>query len=222
MNLREGTRRLALVLGAAGASLGAIITVGCNVQRPIGASATPKQEEHSPRPADGTEQRFAFPSQPTPFPAASVAMDTKTGRLCKTYPWPDTKTLPSGLPLCSGGQEPSNDGGAAPIIVTAEDMKKATADPSMNGATKAYRGDNYVFDGSKWKKDGEAQKYNRGTQRLESRSDDQYDPLNLFSKEEKAKRLLTEEQIRSVAKQFGVSFQDALQDAKEQGYQVPK
>jgi hypothetical protein len=53
-------------------------------------------------------------------------------------------------------------------------------------------------------------------------SADQYDPLGLFSKEEKAKRLLSVSQIQAVANNFGVSYQDALQDAKNQGYQVPK
>jgi len=50
---------------------------------------------------------------------------------------------------------------------------------------------------------------------------DQYDPLNLFSKEEKAKRTLKEEQIRGVADQFGVTYAEAWEDAKAQGYIVP-
>jgi NACalpha-BTF3-like transcription factor len=52
-------------------------------------------------------------------------------------------------------------------------------------------------------------------------SDDQYDPLKLYPKEEKAKRTLTEEQIRKVAEQFSVSYEEASEDAKQQGYQVP-
>ena len=52
-------------------------------------------------------------------------------------------------------------------------------------------------------------------------SDDQYDPLNLLSKEEKAKRVLTGEEIRRVADQFGVSYEEAAEEAKQQGYLVP-
>ena len=52
-------------------------------------------------------------------------------------------------------------------------------------------------------------------------SEAKYDPLNLFSKEEKAKRTLTEEEIRSVADQFGVTYAEASEDAKAQGYKVP-
>ncbi len=52
-------------------------------------------------------------------------------------------------------------------------------------------------------------------------SDDQYDPLNLLSKEERAKRILTVEQIQKVADQFGVLYEEALEEAKQQGYQVP-
>jgi len=51
-------------------------------------------------------------------------------------------------------------------------------------------------------------------------SEDQYDPLNLFSKEVKAKRTLTAQEIRKVADQFGVSYEDAMEEAKQQGYQV--
>jgi len=52
--------------------------------------------------ASPTAQRFVFPAQSTPFPGASVALDTTTERLCKTYPWPDNRTLPAGLALCTG------------------------------------------------------------------------------------------------------------------------
>jgi len=67
-----------------------------------------------------------------------------------------------------------------------------------------------------------ASKYNVQTGKLEPSSDDQYDPLNLLSKDEKAKRILTEGQIQQVATQFGVSYDEAWQDAKDQGYQVPQ
>ena len=63
--------------------------------------------------------------------------------------------------------------------------------------------------------------YNPQTKGLEPWSDDQYDPLSLFTKEEKGKRLLTEAQIRQVANQFSVSYEEAWEDAKAQGYQVP-
>jgi len=63
--------------------------------------------------------------------------------------------------------------------------------------------------------------YNTQTQGMDPLSDDQYDPLKLFSKEEKAKIKLTEVQIRKVADQFGVSYQEASEEAKTHGYQVP-
>ncbi len=96
-----------------------------------------------------------------------------------------------------------------------------TAGTSLAGATKAYRGFTYSFDGQAWKKGQAAKKYNPQTKGLEPWSDDQYDPLGLFTKEEKSRRLLTEAQIRQVANQFSVSYEEAWEDAKAQGYQVP-
>ena len=175
--------------------------VGCNVMQPSDATAKPKQEEH-PAQSTGGAQRFVFPSQSTPFPAASVALDTRSGQLCKTYPWPDTKTLPGGLPLCSDA--------TCPTVA------------SLTGATTAYLGFTYTFNGSKWVKGSKAQSYNPKTQDLDPWSADQYDPLGLFSKEEKAKHQLTKPEIQAVADKFDVTYQEALQDAKNQGYQVPK
>lgn len=155
----------------------------------------------SKQPAPTEEKRFVFPTKSSPFPESSVALDTISGRLCKTYPWADSGQVPKGLPLCS--------------------ELSATSQTSCTGATKAYRGFTYMFNGTKWVKGSQAQKYNDKTQGMDPWSDDQYDPLNLFSKEEKAKRLLTVTQIREVASQFGVSFEEAWEDAKAQGYQVP-
>jgi hypothetical protein len=89
------------------------------------------------------------------------------------------------------------------------------------GATKAYRGFTYSFDGQTWKKGQRARRWSAQTNDMEPWSDDQYDPLNILSKEEKAKRLLTEAQIRQVAQRFSVSYEEAWEDAKAQGYQVP-
>jgi hypothetical protein len=147
------------------------------------------------------EKRFVFPTKFSPFPESSVALDTTSGRLCKTYPWEDSSQVPKGLPLCS-------------------DLS-ASQQTSCTGADKAYRGFTYRFNGTKWVKGAAAKKYNEKGRELEPWSDDQYDPLNLFSKEEKAKRTLKEEQIRSVADQFGVSYEEAREEAKQQGYQVP-
>lgn len=105
---------------------------------------------------------------------------------------------------------------------TAAGTTPTPAGPSQRpliGATKVYRGFVYAFDGSKWKRGGRARRYDKGD--LKSWSDDQYDPLNLLSREEKAKRPLSETQIRQVANQFGVSYEEAWEDAKQQGYQVP-
>src|ERR1022692_4189269 len=93
----------------------------------------PKQEASSlndrqPAPTPGAQSpssagpRFVFPTQSTPFLASSVALDTGTGRLCKTYSWPDTRSLPTGLPLCSdligpsfaSATEPTDNPGADP------------------------------------------------------------------------------------------------------------
>jgi hypothetical protein len=180
-----------------------------------------KQESkpaNSPQPASPTpsavsspiqnmpSQRFVFPIQTTPFPAASVALDTTTGRLCKTYPWHDSQNSPSGLALCSA-------------LGTTSDSTVTMNTPWI-GATKAYRGYTYTFDGRHWEKGHKALRFDANG-KTEPWTDDQYDPLGLFTKEEKAKRQLTEDQIRQVAEQFGVSYDEAVEDAKAQGYQVP-
>lgn len=161
------------------------------------STAIPTAVDASSRAVD---QRFVFPVQSKPFPDSSVALDTRTGQLCKTYVWVGNKNTPSGLPLCADFANP--------------------AITSAIGATKAYRGFTYMFDGSQWKKGSEASKFKTNGD-MEPWSDDHYDPLNLLSKEEKAKRLLTDAQISQVAHQFGVTYEEAWEDAKAQGYQVP-
>jgi hypothetical protein len=166
----------------------------------------PKTELSSPYPKQSAstpsgEKRFVFPSKSSPFPDSSVALDTTSGSLCKTYPWEDNSQAPKGLPLCS-------------------DLS-ALPQTSCTGADKAYRGFTYRFNGTKWVKGAKALKYNEKTQGMDPLSEDQYDPLNLLSKEEKAKRTLKEEQIRNVAEQFGVTYAEAWEDAKAQGYMVP-
>jgi hypothetical protein len=138
-------------------------------------------------------------------------LDTVTGRLCKTYAWNDTASLPKGLPLCSDSEA------VLPSL--------SAQTPITTGATKVYRGFIYRFDGTKWVKGGPIRHIDvdnpangSGDQPY---SDDQYDPLNLFSKEQKAKRLLTVDQIQAVANEFGVSYEEAREDARQQGYQVP-
>jgi NACalpha-BTF3-like transcription factor len=165
----------------------------------------PRAEQSSAAPNQAVEiskdRRFVLPAESNPFLASSVALDTITGQLCKTYAWQDNARLPKGLPICSELGAPSQD--------------------SLTGATKAYRGSTYNFNGTKWVKGNKALMFNTKTQGMDPLSDDQYDPLKLYSKEEKAKRTLTEEQIRKVAEQFNVSYEEALEDAKQQGYQVP-
>jgi hypothetical protein len=179
-----------------------LILVGCDELRQKEqprieqSSAAPKQQA---APAPSEEKRFAFPPKSTPFPESSVALDTTTGQLCKTYSWEDNARFPKGLPLCSE------------LIV---------AKNSFTGASKAYAGFTYSFDGTKWVKGAKALKYDEKIQ-PHPWSDDQYDPLNLFSKEEKAKRTLSVDQIQRVADQFGVSYEEALEEAKQQGYKVP-
>ena len=165
----------------------------------------PEQPSSAPKQAPAVfseEKRFVFPAKSNPFPESSVALDTMTGQLCKTYAWEDNTRLPKGLPLCS-------------------ELTVLSPTSLLTGAAKAYRGFTYTFNGTKWVKGAKAQKYNPKTQGMEPWSDDQYDPLNLFSKEEKAKKVLTREEIHKVADQFGVSYEEAREEAKQQGYQVP-
>lgn len=182
-----------------------LILFGCDEltqrqkEQPRAGQSAPATRQATAAPSE--ETRFVFPPKSNPFPESSVALDTMTGRLCKTYAWEDNARLPKGLPLCS---ELSGVAQSSPLV----------------GATKAYMGFTYAYDGMKWVKGAKAVKYNS---KMESEpwSDDQYDPLKLFSKEQKAKRALTAEQIRKVADQFGVSFEEAAEEAKQQGYQVP-
>lgn len=73
------------------------------------------QEHGQPLNADGQTptatnyQRFVFPAKSTAFPEGSVALDTATGQLCKTYAWPDSPNAASGLPLCSSSTSASTD-----------------------------------------------------------------------------------------------------------------
>jgi hypothetical protein len=164
---------------------------------PEPASSVPKQESPSPP----EEKRFVFPMKSSPFPEASVALDSISGKLCKTYPWADSSQFPKGLPLCS--------------------ELSATSEASCTGSAKSYRGFTYSFNGTKWLKGSEAWKYNEKSKGMDPLSEDQYDPLNLFTKAEKAKMALKEEQIRVIAKQFGVTYAEAWEDAKAQGYIVP-
>jgi hypothetical protein len=146
--------------------------------------------------------RFVFPAKSNPFSESSVALDAATGRLCKTYAWEDVDRVPRGLPLCS-------------------DLAGLAQTSFLTGAAKAYRGFTYTFNGTKWVKGAEARRYNKKADALEPWSDDQYDPLNLFPTEEKAKRTLTVEEIQRVAGQFAVTYEEAAAEARQHGYQVP-
>jgi 2,4-dienoyl-CoA reductase-like NADH-dependent reductase (Old Yellow Enzyme family) len=92
---------------------------------------------------------------------------------------------------------------------------------SLIGATKAYRGFTFTFDGKRWNKGQEAFNVPDMNANPQALSEDQYDPLSRFSKAEKAKRILTKEEIQRIAEEFGVSYEQAWEDAKAQGYQVP-
>jgi len=177
-----------------------LILFGCDelTQRPKGPARY--RDTVTAIPAQQLAGRFVFPPQFSQFSDASVALDTYTGRLCKTYAWEDKAGLPKGLQLCSEWPgQPS----------------------SLIGAAKAYLGFSYTFNGSRWVKGNKASKYNPKTGNEEPWSEDQYDPLNLLSKEEKSKRVLTVEEVQRVADQFGVSYEEAAEEAKQHGYQVP-
>jgi hypothetical protein len=106
---------------------------------PEQSSTSSKQPSSSP----SEEKRFVFPTKSSPFPESSVALDTASGRLCKTYPWLDSNQLPRGLPLCS--------------------ELSVSPQASFAGSTKEYRGFTYRFNGTKWVKGAGALKYNEKT-----------------------------------------------------------
>jgi hypothetical protein len=56
---------------------------------------------------------------------------------------------------------------------------------------------------------------------MEPLNDDQHDPLGLNSNEKNANRTLTKAQIQSVANQSGVSYEEAKEKARQQGYKAP-
>lgn len=148
---------------------------------------------------DSDVKRFIFPTKSSPFLDSSIALDTVTGKLCKTYSWPDSVQLPK-LPLCSDLSSPET---------------------AFVGAGKAYRGSSYSFNGKMWVKGAAALRYNEKTGNMDPNNEDQYDPLSLLSKDDKSKMKLRAEQIRAIANQFGVTYEEAWNDAKAQGYQVP-
>ena len=165
-----------------------------------------------------------------------IALDTQTGVLCRTVPeasenkssdrYANLGSCGSGMLIESFEEWKKKQAGKITVMRDANGrIAEVDSTPdvprSWIGARKAYRGFTYTFDGSRWKKGGRAREYNTGSGTLEPSSDDQYDPLNLFSKDEKAKHTVTEEQIQQVATQFGVSYEEAWQDAKDKGYQVP-
>ena len=183
-----------------------------------------RSEEGYPKNPSSTDlssssyQRFVLPSRSQPFPDASVALDTKTGQLCKTYPWQDMPHLPQGLPVCASASTSAQNSthiDFTPIDRTAADTT------AFIGSRKDYLGYTYTFDGKSWHKGEKAQRYVESTGKIEPASDDQFDPLGLLTKTEKSKRLLTQEQIIRVAEKFGVSYEAVWADAKAQGYQVP-
>ena len=146
-------------------------------------------------------KQYIFPAKSDPFPANSVALDTVSGLLCKTYPWEDNDRVPKGLLLCSRlGREQAS---------------------FCTGAFRAYSGFFYYFDGTRWNKAEPARVYNSKTHKWEPRSDDQYDRVGLFIWSEKQRQLLRADQIQEVANTFGVSYDEAATEAKKQGYQVP-
>jgi hypothetical protein len=199
----------------------ALTLLGCDElsQRQKEQSRTEESSAPSRTAASSEEKRFIFPTKSAPFPEASVALDTTTGQLCKTYAWPDTPNMPSGLRICSGDstlRPASTPQGQNEISFT------PIPDSPLLGATKSYMGYTYIFDGKGWKRGSKALRYNQSTSNMDPNSDDQYDPLGLLSKDEKAKRLLSEARIAGVAKQFSVTYAEALEEAKSHGYQVPK
>lgn len=179
------------------------LLLGCNKpaqpQKPEPAAAQSSPAAETAITKDN--KQFIFPAKSDPFPSNSVALDTVSGFLCKTYPWEDNDRLPKGLLLCSelGREEAS----------------------FCTGAFRAYDGFFYYFTGVRWERTGPARVYNSKTHKWEPRSDDQYDRVGIFISSEKQRQLLRVDQIQEVAKTFGVSYDEAAAEAKKQGYQVP-
>ncbi len=180
-----------------------VLILGCNKsaqpQKPQPGAA---QGSSAAQPASTKDNKqFIFPAKSDPFPANSVALDTVSGMLCKTYAWEDNDQVPKGLRLCSElGREQAS---------------------FCTGAFRAYNGFFFYFDGIRWSKADPARVYNSKTHKWKPRSDDQYDPLGLFIWSEKEKQLLRADQIQEVATTFGVSYDEAAAEARKHGYQVP-
>jgi hypothetical protein len=122
-----------------------------------------------------SNSRFIFPPSSGTFVASSVALDTQTGQLCKTYEWKQSG-IGADLPLCSS--------------------------LAQYGLQELH-----------------VRKYNPETRTLEP-AFDPFDPLELYTRTDKAKMTLTEAQIRKAASKYGLSYEEAAKGARESGYQV--
>lgn len=120
------------------------MTVGCDdIAKQLGYAPAKATEPKQPTVTTSVTQaesksqpRFLFPAQSGAFPAASVALDSQTGKLCKTYGWADSSKHASGLPLCSELTSPAS--------VSAKQnngklvsLKKAMAIPQNKGKSEA-------------------------------------------------------------------------------------
>lgn len=102
MDLKEGMRRLALLLGVVGAIVPFL--VGCNATRPQSqnqpSAAVPSEKVQS-TPAD--RQRFKTVEVYPVGMRQNLALDSYTGQLCRTWNWQTNggKSPYNGLPTCA-------------------------------------------------------------------------------------------------------------------------
>lgn len=102
MNLREGMRRLALLLGVVGAIVPFL--VGCDATRPQSqnqpSTAVPSEKVQS---TSADRQRFKTVEVYPVGMRQNLALDSYTGQLCRTWNWKTNggKSSYNGLPTCA-------------------------------------------------------------------------------------------------------------------------
>ena len=98
MRTAPSQRRILLGVGL----IGILALTSCQ-EKPVGETrplSTFEREGNTKEPAaSATFQRFVFPQSSGNFQPASIALDTQTGQLCKTYEWKQSSG--TDLPFCS-------------------------------------------------------------------------------------------------------------------------
>jgi hypothetical protein len=182
--------------------ISSLLLIGCSSDNSkVKTDPLPQQDflvaSPPPPPAEslGNAQRF-IASNDVP----GAALDTMTGRLCKTYAWEDDQRRPQGLPLCSD----------------------LTTRSVQTGDRRAFLGYEYTFDGKSWIRGNTTRSYDPKTGTFSPKSDDPFDPLGILTNAEKRRRRLSRDQIQAVANQFHVTVAEVVRFAEAAGYLVEK